>query len=263
MPRSRSSISVGFHAHAEASRCVNSFRRTSADLVAALPCVMASTDWPRIGPATYRATTQADGLRREANPHVDSHFMASLQVAETAHGTLSSGDTGSNPVRTMNGTQLTRHTQAPARARHGARRIERLAATPSPPCCTAPRRPDTVGGTGTDTSSMETGSSATRSSGSSTRLAAIATRCRWSPESSCGYRPTYSSGGVSSARAPRHELPRASGIASGPSTRRVPGTGRPAPGLLLSTRLGMRDESVRTRKGETRAFSPFAASRRF
>src|SRR5581483_4085051 len=38
----------------------------------------------------------------------------------------------------------------------------------------------------TDTSSIDTGSSATSSSGPSASDAAIATRCRWPPESSCG-----------------------------------------------------------------------------
>jgi hypothetical protein len=38
----------------------------------------------------------------------------------------------------------------------------------------------------TETSSIDTGSSATSSSGPSTIAAAIATRCRWPPESSCG-----------------------------------------------------------------------------
>src|SRR5438094_227824 len=38
----------------------------------------------------------------------------------------------------------------------------------------------------TETSSIETGSSATSRSGPRTMLAAIATRCRWPPESSCG-----------------------------------------------------------------------------
>ena len=38
----------------------------------------------------------------------------------------------------------------------------------------------------TETSSIDTGSSATSSLGSSTRLAAIATRWRWPPDSSCG-----------------------------------------------------------------------------
>ena len=38
----------------------------------------------------------------------------------------------------------------------------------------------------TETSSIETGSSAIRSFGSSTSAAAIATRWRWPPESSCG-----------------------------------------------------------------------------
>jgi hypothetical protein len=48
-----------------------------------------STCWPRIGPATYRATTQEDGLRREAYSQVDEHLMASPQVVELALLTLS------------------------------------------------------------------------------------------------------------------------------------------------------------------------------
>ena len=47
----------------------------------------------------------------------------------------------------------------------------------------------------TDTSSIETGSSATSSLGSSTSADAIATRCRWPPESSCGKRSRNSSAG--------------------------------------------------------------------
>ncbi len=47
----------------------------------------------------------------------------------------------------------------------------------------------------TETSSIETGSSATSSFGSSTSAAAIATRCRWPPESSCGKRSRKSSAG--------------------------------------------------------------------
>ena len=48
-----------------------------------------STDWPRIGPAAYRTTTQEDELRGEANPQVDGHFIASPQVAESISRTLS------------------------------------------------------------------------------------------------------------------------------------------------------------------------------
>ena len=33
-----------------------------------------STCWPRIGPATYRTTTQADQVRGEANTQVDEHL---------------------------------------------------------------------------------------------------------------------------------------------------------------------------------------------
>jgi hypothetical protein len=42
-----------------------------------------------IGPAAYHATTQDDGLRREASPQVDSHNFASPQVAESISRTLS------------------------------------------------------------------------------------------------------------------------------------------------------------------------------
>jgi hypothetical protein len=56
---------------------------------AALTCMTASTNWPRIGPAAYRATTREDGLRREANVHVDSHFVPSPQVEESDARTLS------------------------------------------------------------------------------------------------------------------------------------------------------------------------------
>jgi hypothetical protein len=44
---------------------------------------------PRLGPAAYRATTQEDGLRREANAHVDSRFVPSPQVVESDSRTLS------------------------------------------------------------------------------------------------------------------------------------------------------------------------------
>jgi hypothetical protein len=57
--------------------------------VAGLRCMTASTDWPRIGPAAYRATTQEDGLRREANPQADSHFIAWPQVVESVSRSLS------------------------------------------------------------------------------------------------------------------------------------------------------------------------------
>jgi hypothetical protein len=56
-----------------------------------------STCWPRIGPATYRATTQEDGLRREAYSQVDEHLMASPQVVELALGTLSRWRHGFEP----------------------------------------------------------------------------------------------------------------------------------------------------------------------
>jgi hypothetical protein len=49
----------------------------------------ASTDWPRIGPAAYRAATREDGLRREANPQLDGHLTTSLQAANSAQRTLS------------------------------------------------------------------------------------------------------------------------------------------------------------------------------
>jgi hypothetical protein len=43
----------------------------------------------RIGPATYRTTTQEDQVRREANTQVDEHLKASAQVVESAPRTLS------------------------------------------------------------------------------------------------------------------------------------------------------------------------------
>ncbi|SRR6266542_4089273 len=60
-------------------------------------CMTASTDWPRIGPAVYCATTQEDELRREENPQVDKHLKASPQVAESAPGTLSRWRHGFEP----------------------------------------------------------------------------------------------------------------------------------------------------------------------
>src|SRR5437762_10610673 len=48
-----------------------------------------------------------------------------------------------------------------------------------------------------DTSSIDTGSSASSASGSAPRARAIATRCRWPPDSSCGNLSRYRSGGVS------------------------------------------------------------------
>jgi hypothetical protein len=56
-----------------------------------------STGWPRIGPATHRAATQEDGLRREASPQVEGHLTASLQVAKSAPGTLSRWRHGFEP----------------------------------------------------------------------------------------------------------------------------------------------------------------------
>jgi hypothetical protein len=56
-----------------------------------------STCSPRIGPATYRATTQEDGLRREAYSQVDEHLMASPQVVDLALGTLSRWRHGFEP----------------------------------------------------------------------------------------------------------------------------------------------------------------------
>jgi hypothetical protein len=41
-------------------------------------------NWPRIGPAAYRTTTQEDGLRGEANSQVDGHLITSLQVVESS-----------------------------------------------------------------------------------------------------------------------------------------------------------------------------------
>ena len=46
-------------------------------------------NWPRIGPAAYRTTTQEDGLRGETNTQVDGCLIPSLQVAESISRTLS------------------------------------------------------------------------------------------------------------------------------------------------------------------------------
>jgi hypothetical protein len=62
-----------------------------------LRCMTTSTCWPRIGPATYRATTQEDRVRREANPQVDDHLMSSPQVVESAPRTLSRWRHGFEP----------------------------------------------------------------------------------------------------------------------------------------------------------------------
>ena len=56
-----------------------------------------STCWPRTGPATYRATTQEEGLRREAYSQVEGHLMASPQVVELAPRTLSRWRDGFEP----------------------------------------------------------------------------------------------------------------------------------------------------------------------
>jgi hypothetical protein len=56
-----------------------------------------STCWPRIGPATYRTTTQEDQVRREANTQVDEHLKASAQVVESAPRTLSRWRHGFEP----------------------------------------------------------------------------------------------------------------------------------------------------------------------
>jgi hypothetical protein len=58
---------------------------------------MASTDWPRIGPAAYRATTQEDGLRGEANPQLDDRLIASPQVVASISRTLSRWRHGFEP----------------------------------------------------------------------------------------------------------------------------------------------------------------------
>jgi len=60
----------------------------------------ASTNWPRIGPAACRATTQENDLRREANPQLDEHLTASPQVVDPSREPSQGGDTGSNPVGT-------------------------------------------------------------------------------------------------------------------------------------------------------------------
>jgi hypothetical protein len=56
-----------------------------------------STWWPRIGSATYRATTQEDRVRREANPHAGEHLMASPQVVESTPRTISMWRHGFEP----------------------------------------------------------------------------------------------------------------------------------------------------------------------
>jgi hypothetical protein len=56
-----------------------------------------STDWPRIGPARHRTTTQQDRLRREANPQVEGRFIASPQVMESGSRTLSRWRHGFEP----------------------------------------------------------------------------------------------------------------------------------------------------------------------
>src|SRR6266498_6040969 len=87
---------TGMRRHTSAVRY--KFHSTSGRPVAKHSCMTASTDWPRIGPATYGATTQEDELRREANPQLDEHLKASPQVAESAREPSQGGDTGSNPV---------------------------------------------------------------------------------------------------------------------------------------------------------------------
>src|SRR5215216_1704309 len=89
---------TGMRGHTSAVRY--KFHSTSGRRVAKHSCMTASTDWPRIGPATYGATTQEDELRREANPQLDEHLKASPQVAELAREPSQGGDTGSNPVGT-------------------------------------------------------------------------------------------------------------------------------------------------------------------
>lgn len=62
----------------------------------------ASTNWPRIGPAAYRATTREDGFRREANAHVDS-FRALTAGGGIRRENPLKVDTGSNPIGTTRG----------------------------------------------------------------------------------------------------------------------------------------------------------------
>jgi hypothetical protein len=88
------------HARTPSRRPSSGAESESADLSRARLLTTASTDWRRIGPAAYLATTQEDGLRREANVQVDSHFIASPQVVDPPREHSQGGDTGSNPVGT-------------------------------------------------------------------------------------------------------------------------------------------------------------------
>ena len=68
-----------------------------------------------------------------------------------------------------------------------------------------------------ETSSIEIGSSASTTSGSTASARAIATRCRWPPESSCGYFAATTSGGHEPDRLEQLERPLADAVAPGRS----------------------------------------------
>ena len=79
-----------------------------------------------------------------------------------------------------------------------------------------------------ETSSIETGSSATSTSGSRTIAHAIATRCRWPPDSSCGNRSRTSAAvGAPRPRAPRRPASRARRAVADPLA--PPAARRPGP----------------------------------
>ena len=121
-----------------------------------------------LGPGTVRA-----GRASEPPKGAPSCTGAGGFVDDLLRGTLLDDPPqvhDCDPVREMGGgREIVRDHQDP----------EPLLSSPSSRCRTPAR---------TETSSIDTGSSARRSLGSSTRLAAIATRWRWPPESSCGNR---------------------------------------------------------------------------
>jgi hypothetical protein len=57
----------------------------------------APSEWPRNGPAAYRATTQEDKSPREPNPQVEGHLVASPQVVKSGPRTLSRWRHGFEP----------------------------------------------------------------------------------------------------------------------------------------------------------------------
>jgi hypothetical protein len=61
------------------------------------PCMTTSTGWPRIGPATHRAATQEDGLRREASPQVEGSSHSIAAGSEVGPRTLSRWRHGFEP----------------------------------------------------------------------------------------------------------------------------------------------------------------------